>query len=562
MIAFANLVLDICSIAPSDFETATESSRARRWAAGNLEANRAALEEIWPPALRLAPDELPLAEYLMARDGALTARFEDGRWFGGCSVPKRAAVNSLARFEMSSNAATLLAPQHPQVIVRALDGMRPDQALIVIIPQDDTYALTLCLHDFSQAIRARRLWFAPGLDWTRAFVELLDKLPGLPPPTQLIRIGSTTSWLSDRIQQLADSAIVRTAQSQADSIARLANRRRGDIGEIKRVCVIGSSRFNLWGGAHNWLHVHRDQFQNDFDVTMIDLADPVSRSNYFVARQIDTSDAILSAEIGRSDQPGIASMDVPWITLCSQRTPMCAGAGTLDRLMVCSEELFNAALKSGWARNRIDHVAPIHSARSSKHGRIALIANLDEIREPAVIETYSSHLALWRMLAKCLGDMSFVPRQSPANLVLEAATKFGIDPQQLPVELFLNRLIAPSWMLSVARRLKAQKINFDIYGEGWNTQSDLQEVWQGPIESADGFSRAISNTGWLLDVWPAQTIHPARNIGIKIVPTWGDPVRQLKSSMLLSKRGVDSGQSLLIGVVTRIVRDVPRMIQT
>ncbi|HQY89237.1 MAG TPA: hypothetical protein PK402_11305, partial [Tepidisphaeraceae bacterium] len=110
MANFVDLVLDICSITPADFEAVAEPTRSRLLATRNLESNRRALEEIWPSSLRLVPRELPMAEYLMSRDGVLTARFEDGRWFGGCSVPKRAAENSLARFEMTSHAATLIAP--------------------------------------------------------------------------------------------------------------------------------------------------------------------------------------------------------------------------------------------------------------------------------------------------------------------------------------------------------------------------------------------------------------------------------------------------------------------
>ncbi|HQY88427.1 MAG TPA: hypothetical protein PK402_07200, partial [Tepidisphaeraceae bacterium] len=126
---------------------------------------------------------------------------------------------------------------------------------------------------------------------------------------------------------------------------------------------------------------------------------------------------------------------------------------------------------------------------------------------------------------------------------------------------FIAKLITPAWMLAVARRLKAHKIDFCIHGSGWESHADLQDAWQGPVESAEDFSRALSNASHLLDVWPSQSTHPARNVGVDVVPTWGDPVRLLRSSRLASKSKSSSNESLSIETIIRIVRGVPHMIQ-
>src|SRR4051812_34560819 len=53
----------------------------------------------------------PQTEFVFARDGALTA-LQDGKWWGGCSVPEKAAEELLQTLNITSPVACFLCPTH------------------------------------------------------------------------------------------------------------------------------------------------------------------------------------------------------------------------------------------------------------------------------------------------------------------------------------------------------------------------------------------------------------------------------------------------------------------
>src|SRR5882672_5686669 len=116
-----------------DLESATQSaveapSSATLQATGNWRHNLAALARTQAELAASLTQINPRAEWIFARDGALTA-FETGIWWGGCSVPLKAAEELLNTLQITVSVACFLAPAHPAQIAFALRRLKCEQAV-------------------------------------------------------------------------------------------------------------------------------------------------------------------------------------------------------------------------------------------------------------------------------------------------------------------------------------------------------------------------------------------------------------------------------------------------
>src|SRR3954471_5526676 len=116
----------------SAIQTTLEAiSAAAPQAAGNWHRNLAAITATQSDlAKSIAGIEV---EWLFARDGTLSA-IEDGKWWGGCSVPGRAAEELLRTLDITNAVACFLNPSHPAQLALALGRIRPEQAVIALLP--------------------------------------------------------------------------------------------------------------------------------------------------------------------------------------------------------------------------------------------------------------------------------------------------------------------------------------------------------------------------------------------------------------------------------------------
>src|SRR5438067_571420 len=138
----------------------TAAVAARR----NFKANLLALEGRQPELAAAVADDLPDVEWVLARDGALTARV-DGTWWSGCSLPQRAAQSLLEKMDLKAMVTCFLSPTHAGQVRVTLDRLSGAQALIAAVPDVADLRLMLCCETFEMAIRAGRLWFAWGEGW-------------------------------------------------------------------------------------------------------------------------------------------------------------------------------------------------------------------------------------------------------------------------------------------------------------------------------------------------------------------------------------------------------------
>jgi hypothetical protein len=107
----------------------------------NLAANLAALRRTQPQLAMQFEHVATDVEWVFARDRTLTALYSSSEWWSGCSIPMRAAEAILARLDVKGSVGCFLAPRHWAFIRTALSKLRPEQAVIAIIPEIQDLAL-------------------------------------------------------------------------------------------------------------------------------------------------------------------------------------------------------------------------------------------------------------------------------------------------------------------------------------------------------------------------------------------------------------------------------------
>lgn len=520
-----------------------------------FEHNRKAVIESCPWLRHLIPAELPEGVYAVARDGSLSVRVadptdvgdDDGEsvgigpdwsvietaWLGGTSVPRRAAECALSRVDVSVPAAVLIAPIHPQVTRVLLDKLACDQMLLLILPEDESLAHHLTLVDFSEDLSRGRLRICAGLRWREQLGELLDSPIDLPIPTRFVRVGSTPSDVSDRIQSLAQPIIAHAAERLAGRLSSITMSERQPVVPAGNVLLLGSSRFVLWNDASARLWETDARSMG----TKVDLAHPIERSPSQLARRAEDADLVVSADFARAEHPGFLPATVPWICLAQTRVPrVTADERSRDLVFVMNPELLPAAVAAWGERRAIDVRTILEQAnqesepkRSSDGPTVLLMDRFPDV-VPEAIERFSTHRLLWDHLERAVAAGDRAMSLGVVDWLKREARRFNIDPDMLPLELLLSRRVIPLLARATAKRLVDDRAGFEIWGEGWQDDAELSHVWRGPIGDVQTFDRVVGTSGRLVDVWAGLKHHPVRTMNREIFDAWTGTTNRSKEN--------------------------------
>jgi hypothetical protein len=544
-------------------------SRAR----DNFAANITALSERQSSVVR----DLNLpgdGEWVFGRDGALTIRDGD-KWWTGCSVPRRAAARALRTLDAGGALACFPAPQHPAYIAEALAILRPNQAVLAILPEKDAMPRFLACEDFSAAITANRLWFIFGEDWPRQVEEFMLANPGMPIPQNFIRAPATGAARFDPMVDPAQQAFSRvTATRAAELESILAMPRTSDARNPRQsrellisdarpdggLCIVAGSHFRLWDDAGLVLAETLDCRGEDLlsarvedpspqpsrrpgdsstrlpgegenpAIVRVDIDDPLRAGPLAVAEAAATCDALIAADLGRADLPGIVRDELVWISWITR--PRClaaAGAGPRDRLLLADAALEPLARAAGWPSDRIAVAAwplPNLPASEGVHPGITLIADIgptgaDDAGHaggpPKVLDEFSSHRLLWEAIADELSKNPFAAGDDARAYLARWANRAGVNAADLPEAMFVEKLVLPASHAGLARILAADDIPLRLAGAGWNDLPDLARFAVGPINTRAQLLRLVASSAALLDGWPGRVGHPVRRMGRPIL---------------------------------------------
>jgi hypothetical protein len=519
--------------APSAAEAKAEAVfRANLAALGFKQPQAAALLEQWRTREAGRLSEL---SFLYGRDGSLTARDGQGRWWAGTSLPSRVGRSLMKTLELGGPVGCLLAPASAGLIRAVLDKTEAGQATIAVLPDAMGALVALHCEDFSKEIRADRLWLAMGEDWPAELEDLLRLSSGLCIPRQYIRTGVQEDTEICALIERANPALARETSRRLEAMEQM--RRRGaaaaaaaakagrSAGDDFR--VVAGSRFSLWNLAGpvmaEVLCAGDGVCSSGGRWERLDISRPISASPFALAEAAEDCDAIIAADLFRIDIPGCAADEVPWITWATRRRISApVSAARQDRLLITDERWRNDALAAGWAAERIFVAgwpmlnAEVPKSAEAAGGTLALIADAAIGEIPLKARDFSSQGVLWEQIRAEL-------EQNPLALGEEIGAYLGRRMAQLEIEadavdeaLWSEQLILPAWRRGIARAMARAGLKVMVYGKGWDDEEFLP-VWGGPIVDLGDLRKAAAAAGALVHPEPAADVHAIAALGRPVV---------------------------------------------
>jgi hypothetical protein len=470
-------------------------------------------------AAALAP-EVPEAEWLLGRDGALTARV-DGGWWSGCSLPLRAAQTLLEKLELGAVVSCFLSPTHAAQLRVTLDRLSASQAIVAVVPDAADLGLMLACDCFEAEIRGGRLWFVSGERWPEELERLLAANDGLPTPGQFIRTALVEAERLNEMIRAAQEVFSRELNRRGDVVRTLLTNSRPVQGG--RVCVVAPGAFRLWDDAGGVLAMIAEQQ----GWTSIDPDDPRGASPVSLARAAAGCEVVVLANASRADLPADLSGEtkvVSWVT--GQAIPRFVGQGTADRLLVADPLRRAAVIAAGWPADRVvvagwplgwqalspglglhndedrsERVCPCHP-----DAFLAIIADTAPIAAPDF--ELSSQNILWESIRREIAADPFgVGADVEAYLALWL-TRVGIGDEAVDRAAFIQRLILPAYQQGLARWLMEAGVPVRLFGRGWDVVDGFAACHAGEITDRAGLRRAIQCSAALVHVWPGNGVHP------------------------------------------------------
>jgi hypothetical protein len=441
------------------------ATAAARRAAANFAANLAALADTQPRLVEAVGSALPAMDFIFGRDGYLTAFDAQGLWWSGCSLPKRANAAMLRSLKGSGPASCLLAPPHAASVRVSLEMTGSASAVHAILtaePDLQGLSILLACDDFSAEVRSHRLWFAWGAEWVRELEKLFEEQPGLPTPSQFIRVPAT--------QQTTIESMIGPAQAVFTAALARRSARAREIRDAWRpggdqsagaLCVITTRQFSLWGDAAFTLgaalrigpprtgaamtvadrapspaqgdgHSRQFHFQSSTgggkeSIVPAVIHAPILRSIYLdeplhgsplamLSAAVDC-DAVVTADVARADMTELLPRDLPWITwMTTPRVPAFAAAGPNDALLVADPSWKRNAVEAGWPGGRVEvarwpDLVAIWTGDAAGASdalaaivvepaapALAIIADTCPLDPPERLEDFSSQRLLWNSI--------------------------------------------------------------------------------------------------------------------------------------------------------------------
>jgi hypothetical protein len=534
-------------------------TEADRQANANFQANFAALARSQPDlAGRIERLPLPL-EFVFGRDGALTAH-DDGGWWTGCSVPLAAGRELLKTLELNGVVGCYVNPTHAGQLRACFERIASSQAVVAIIPDFLTLGVILRCDDFSRAIQAGRLLFAAGWDWAQRLAEIFQNHPGLPLPQQFIR----TALLEDEhlqpftieAQEIVSAETVRRSgriallRSQAQRRSPGTGPHNGD-----RWVAVAGSEFKLGDMAGPALSV---VLANSGNITMLDPDDPQQASPLSVAAAAARADAIVVADVFRTDMPDVLASRTAWITwVTKDRLARPDANAPGDGVILADSRWAVAAMEVGWSPNRIEIggwpnlSVGVAGCGEAKIKLLGLAADTWTLDIPAHIKQFSSHRLLWETIVDELTSDPLVLGAQPREYLRERMAQLDVKEEGLDRASFLERCIYPAYHQGLAALALRAALPLVLLGRGWKQMPEFAPHAGGPIRGLQPLSIALGVCGALIHPSPDSAAHPVEALGLGIVQPAGLTPQGFVETARRALRGLSPPQRAQTAVLSR-----------
>jgi hypothetical protein len=415
--------------------------------------------------------------------------------------------------EVRGAVACFLAPPHAAHLRVALDLLRPEQAIVAVVPDLRDLALVLHCEDFSRDIASHRLWLVAGATWDQELHRLFEDHDGLAAPSQFIRVSVSgdelIATMIERAQRVFSTlAAARSAQMNALRTAPAP-------AQEPELCVVAPTQFRLWNDVGGAMLAAL----GDADLVHFDPDDPACSSPIAFAKVARGCRTLLTANTSRGDLPGVVPEKTAWITwVTTPRIPSFAAAGPRDRLLLADPEAVDAAQKAGWPHERL-HIAcwPAVVNAASAGRSIGIIADTTALDQPKELADYSSHGLVWDFIRDELAKNPFCLNDDPNAYLADRMRRFSIADEGFPRARFIDRLIAPAYQQAIAKLLIDAQISLRLYGRGWDTIAPLASHCGGPVTTRAEFADALGSNCAIVNVWPVRWRHPCEFTGRAVI---------------------------------------------
>lgn len=465
----------------------------------NFQANLRALSEQQPS---LIPDLTNIAldlEWVLGRDGSLTARV-DGQWWSGSSLPLRTAQTLLSKMELKGTVVCFLSPGHAAQLRVTLDRLTSVQALLAVVPDWCDLRIMLGCENFEPEINSGRLLFAGGERWPEKLEQLLAANNGLPTPGQFVRTMLVEKEQIDEMIKTAQDVFSRETARRSRLIRSLLEK---SAPASDQFCVIAPGAFRLWEDIGPVL----SNIARDCAAKTIDPDHPAQSSPVAFARAAAGCGTVLLANSSRADIPSdlpVQTRVITWMT--GPRVPRYESRGIHDLLLVADQRWKGLAISAGWPAKNIMLAHWPRQTRSSPGTGLGIIADTVEIAPPQF--TLTSQKILWESIANELSDDPFAAGLDSSAYLSRWLRQASIAEETVDQALFIDRLIVPAYQQGLARWLLKARLDVKLFGRGWGQIEAFAGRHAGEINDRQDLNTAVEACAALVHVWPTPWNHP------------------------------------------------------
>ncbi len=454
--------------------------------------------------------------FVHGRDAAGTYVWSDGKerlcWLGRTTMPTVRAAALMEAFNAADGNALFVGMGQGAEIKLLLKRLAPHQSVMVVEEEPWAAECALRLYDFSADLRDRRLLLFVGSDAWEELERFLTQHDGFVEPTRIL------SWPWFEAPQIADAS-QRIAAINSRLTAHRATRfhestaRKAPAAPTTRspvlavLSTIADARIRraaeiieIAAEDLGWT-CKRFVLQSPAMVHPFGILQALSELDPSICLLLDITPPMLPYPLS----------DVPAMVFCTHPEPLSeqwlAQLGSHTRLGVVNESQMIQAVQYGVPESNILLIPPAAqsgmaavsgSTGSESRGLVVLADYVDPSAEAAGLHL-ASHCRLWDAAKTILASQCDRYDDDQAATVLSAAEKkiriqlVSDEVRAGLVERIRQRLGPAIVRLEYLKTLRVNSVDFDLYGSGWENNSDFalysRGEWPSPRKTPPLLSR-------------------------------------------------------------------------
>lgn len=481
-------------------------------------ANLAALEESQPElAGRLKTLDIPSSvQRVTGRDRSDAFRIQrsDGSWFwfGRSSMPTVSAPALVGGFQPDGRNVILPVMGTGREALLVAERLPPHCAVFVFERELLYVKLALCVCDWSDLIRRRRVVLLCGDDVETVLADFFSACPGFEFPQHMIPLSLLSSGEQDRMKLRLESAGRQVAAIQWTAANQLAAELR-DLpaaapGDRPRVLLSSRDPRREALGAVAQLTATLEHLGCPVASSVPDRPDKAHAASRLAAIRRHEPDLVLLLNClkGSLQQHLPQSLaTVSWFItpdsvesalaedLGGHRAIFAAHPAMIDRLIEAGAPADNVHLLEHAADPLTFAPAEVEEAAGQRWNcQAAVLADGADLSPGAANITLSSHIRLWEsvrdLTAKALGSWCDA---SVSQTLERAGSKSGVRLDDDEVrrqfgEVIRCRLVPTLQARRAVESLAGQGLEAGLWGDGWETHTSVSGLVRGAIPDAAG----------------------------------------------------------------------------